>query len=951
MKRNIIFCWLLFFATLIYAQKADTLQLDIQSNTPSFISNGKKVESIIIIDSIHCVLCPDDSIIVNNIITNLGQSKQAAANSERLQDNEKNFSITSNGSIVLKSKVNNNLDSHNKISSNDVETSFSTFSFHIGKLYKITHGQDPWKRECTFRLVRWKHKDDVEMSIPNDSTLKFQKESKNLDSSKDTKTIITLGDSTDFFSRKTIADSLIIKKLSGEIISSDIKYDFSKDSSICYSYREIPDSIIFKSGSCVTVCDKNGNEICILKFVVEPSEDTSSLWMVVIFASLIVLLVAFRKWLLPLIIQSGTNKEKQNNSQISKADSETFKQQLRVKLDSLKGKVSSEIWDIVSIDDIDNIGDIRDAMIMVKAKNPSLNNDCDDVLSFISAHEYVWKNDGVSEPQEKEDTNAIYILNNKAQKSKQELVNSLEELFNILPENIKDTINHDSLLDTNNIQGIIDELCKIEGHNRRALRKKCSKIRVFISEKKEILEIQADLTPALPKNEPVDPIQQTQQEPSLYDEISDAISSLYIPKDDETTQVVTDSISRETYDKLKKIIETLSENVKKQQEEKVAAEKKKIEDTKQDEIDKAIKKTKDELSEEIKNLQTEKSNAEQRAREAESSKQNAIDEAKRAVVEEKKKEIDELKRKKQEAEEQAKKAEESKQKAVDDAKQAVVAEKRKEIDELKRKKQEAEEQAKRAEESKQKAVDDAKNAANKDKEKELRNLEDKKNSEIKSLEKAMEDFTRSLSSVVSYTETYSKQVHALIELGNQVQSAAYSLLDVGVDDPYFIMKALSKYGKAINGINMEKFLTDVNMASKANFMFNDSSLAKFKPDNKEIDSIVRSYFFQYLGNYINAIMVLNESMAGLGLLTPELKSKVAIFEKYRNDILSLAKQLQINVIYVKVGDMAGENVDLKANPVDVGIGKPGQILEIENCIVYQANDRKPQTKIKVTIKK
>ena len=67
--------------------------------------------------------------------------------------------------------------------------------------------------------------------------------------------------------------------------------------------------------------------------------------------------------------------------------------------------------------------------------------------------------------------------------------------------------------------------------------------------------------------------------------------------------------------------------------------------------------------------------------------------------------------------------------------------------------------------------------------------------------------------------------------------------------------------------------------------------------------------------------------------------------------MEFAKKLKINVLFVKVGDMAGVNIDLKPTAVDVEIGKPGQILEIQNCIVYQSDKSKPQTRINVTIKK
>ena len=230
---------------------------------------------------------------------------------------------------------------------------------------------------------------------------------------------------------------------------------------------------------------------------------------------------------------------------------------------------------------------------------------------------------------------------------------------------------------------------------------------------------------------------------------------------------------------------------------------------------------------------------------------------------------------------------------------------------------------------------------------------DAKAKEILKLEKSQEQFTRHLSSV-PFAEKYCKQIHSIIELGGQILREANSLMDIGIKDPYFIIKALAKYGKSVDTIDMEGFLTEVNMAAKAQFVFKESSLASptFTSDSKDIENIVKEYFFkQYLEKYVNALMVLNESMCGLKLLLPEIKSKVEIFEKYRSFILECIKKLQINILYVKVGDMAGENVDLKAKAIDVRIGTPGQILEIENCIIYLNNNQKPPTKIRVTIKK
>ena len=845
---------------MIVVAFANAQCLDISSGKPIF--DGKNYEYTEINDSAFIVFVEDttNSLKVTKITTNLQKDKKDVINNNP----DISFEIVRNDSIWLFDAVNNSADNKNRYRRirkeernkqvNNNDSIFTSFSFRKGREYTITHRIDNVIRKCTFKILTKRHKKETDISILNDTiliigsySLKFVQ--------RDT-LYIFLKDSTESKLYNTIADSIIIKDSIQNVLYSETKYKQSED--YADAYRDINDpNKKFKVGDILFIYNEKDDLICIVKFEIEPYSPLSILWicLFVILLIVIILFIIFRKCGKTFIKKIRETKVKQKN-QISEVERETIKRQLASQLESIKKKVSSDILDVISIDDIDNIGEIRDSLEMIKVKHPSLFDECGVILSFISQHKYVWKNETIIESQENRESNKQVILE-----------------------------------------------------------------------------------PAVTS------------ESSLFDEISEAISSIYVAQKEYTKKEATDSICLETYEKLKGMIVTLSHNVEKQQKEKVAAAKKEIEDSKQKAVDDAVKVAKEELANKIVELEKKNNDAEQKAQDAEKSKQKAVDDAVKVAKEELANKIAELERKKNNAEQKAQDAEKSKQKAVDDAVKVAKEELANKIAELERKKNNAEQKAQDAEKSKQKAVDDAVKAAKKDNEKELKKLEDQKNEKIKRLEKALEDFTRSLSSVVPYTETYSKQVHALFELGCKIQSEAYSILEIGSDDPYFIMKALSKYGKAIDSINMERFLTDVNMASKANFMFNDSSLAEFKADNKNIDAIVRSYFFQYLDKYINAIMVLNESMAGLSLLTPEVKSKTTIFEKFRNDILALTKQLKINVLFVKVGDMAGENVDLKAKTVDVEIGKPGQILEIENCIVYLMDNRKPQTKIKVTIKK
>ena len=524
--------------------------------------------------------------------------------------------------------------------------------------------------------------------------------------------------------------------------------------------------------------------------------------------------------------------------------------------------------------------------------------------------------------------------------SKQDIDNRLQgmidALFKDLPKSINGLDKHRLFVQRDDVDKILGDIKLVEATNRKSLIEKCHEIHQFIEQNHTVLDERTPLnidSTDNPENEGSDESLIDGSESDLFVDILSILEPLYIKNDDYKE----DYLSKETIDKIRESFEQLREKInlsieglKEKSKKEIAAK-----------VEEAVKDQRESQEKEISRLEEAKEKAEKHAQEAENSKNEAVNNAVKKVKESQEKEISRLKEAKEKAEKHAQEAEDSKKKAVSDA--------------VKKEKENNEKEVKRLKESKEKAEKNLLLTTNSLKESqkdlnETRNDRDKKIEAIKRLEKAQEGFTRSLSSV-PFAESYCKKIHELIIIGNKIQSTAYSLLDMEVDDPYFIMKALSKYGKMIDGINLEKFLTDVSMASKANFVFKDSALANFKEDNKDIDTIMKSYFFnQYLEKYINAIMVLNESMSGLKLLLPEVQSRVLVFDKYRNELLSLAKQLKITVLFVKVGDMAGENVDLKARLVDVEIGKPGQILEIENCIVYLADSRKPQTKIKVTIK-
>ena len=587
---------------------------------------------------------------------------------------------------------------------------------------------------------------------------------------------------------------------------------------------------------------------------------------------------------------------------------------------------------------------------------------------IISVYQSIRKD---NKDQNTETPNIKNEVDESIEKQKNERLNELEGLINHLLKSLPKKVNEFDktklFKDKQSIDDVLSSLDIIVASNKKGWIEKCEKIRQFIEENKTILTTDSS---AEHSNEGI----LTDSETDVTSE-KDIISdtewymqplSLIEPLEitDENKDNYKEGVTKETIEKVRGSLATIGDQI----DEKIHAAKEQGQalanqtwQTKYEELsgnytelqnsynedlvkakEQAKIEAKEELKENIADLERKVEDAETKAKDAVATKEAAVNEAIKKEKDAHQAETLRLQKAKKDAEEKAENAEKTKKQAVDDAVRKEKALHEKIEKELKEAKEKAERNFKEKSLSLEKS------------QKELLETKadrDKKVIEVKQLKVAQQEYTNSLERV-PFAEQYSKQIRQMMELGGKIQTSAYSLLDSNVEDPYFIMKALSKYGKMIDGINMENFYTDINLASKAKFILKDSFLAKFKEDNKDIDSIMRSYFFnQYLEKYINAIMVLNETMCGLKLLLPELQSKVGSFEQNRNELLDLAKKLKINVLFVKVGDMAGVNIDLKPTVVDVEIGKPGQILEIQNCIVYQSDKSKPQTRINVTIKK
>lgn len=225
---------------------------------------------------------------------------------------------------------------------------------------------------------------------------------------------------------------------------------------------------------------------------------------------------------------------------------------------------------------------------------------------------------------------------------------------------------------------------------------------------------------------------------------------------------------------------------------------------------------------------------------------------------------------------------------------------------------------------------------------------------VENLTAETESFHKHLSGAID-SIPYCENIVRLVDLANRIQEAAGKLLQSDMEDKYFVYKPLALYFAKMSSINMQNFYTDVEMVAKTGFVIKGSPLASYdtKLSKDDITNMTRIYFFtNYLKTYVNALVVLNESLAGLNYLAEDAKiSEIRIFAKFRQEIEEITRTLGINVLTVKLYDSVGVNTDLLATEVDAGVEKHGAILEIENCKVSLINGAPDNERIRVKIQK
>ena len=215
---------------------------------------------------------------------------------------------------------------------------------------------------------------------------------------------------------------------------------------------------------------------------------------------------------------------------------------------------------------------------------------------------------------------------------------------------------------------------------------------------------------------------------------------------------------------------------------------------------------------------------------------------------------------------------------------------------------------------------------------EARNTIDRLNAAIKRFDDKLGD--------AAFAQPYCRNILRLLEVADSVQKSAAETLKADIDDPYFIYKAIASFSAKLDNINIGSFYSDVDMVSNTGFVPKGTPLATYDPKlpKSELDELTKNYFFSsYLKEYVNALVVFNESMIGLAHLVPDMPAAlVRPFEQYRAQIQAAVSALGINVLSVKIFDFVHNNTDLLATEVDGGYDTPGVILEIENCLVSLA---------------
>lgn len=225
---------------------------------------------------------------------------------------------------------------------------------------------------------------------------------------------------------------------------------------------------------------------------------------------------------------------------------------------------------------------------------------------------------------------------------------------------------------------------------------------------------------------------------------------------------------------------------------------------------------------------------------------------------------------------------------------------------------------------------------------------------IEAKEQALERFSKTITDIAP-AKKYAGSLAKLLGKGEDVEKAAIALGEKSDIDNYLIYKYIVRYRRALFSFDMQMFVIDVQNAAKVQFMYKDQQLATYDQSNPQVfhESMKRYFYSSYLRKYVNALVVLNETMAGLNhLVSGVTENDTKIFVTYRKDITDIAKELEIKVESVRIMESCTDNLSLNVISKSLDFDCPkNSICEIRNCIVYLEGSDRPNEKIEVVVKK
>lgn len=390
-----------------------------------------------------------------------------------------------------------------------------------------------------------------------------------------------------------------------------------------------------------------------------------------------------------------------------------------------------------------------------------------------------------------------------------------------------------------------------------------------------------------------------------------------------------------------------------------------------DELEQKLDETKKSLNELQAQLQQEKENTAKKVKEAEDKVKSELEKIQGELKSEKentakkiKEAEDKVKFELEKAQGELKAEKENTAKKVKEAEDKVKSELEKVQGELKAEKENTAKKVKEAEDKVKVELTKVQNALKQEKESTAQKIDKARAEEREEKRKAvqlkegeisqlkldqkfyLDNFTR-----MEFAQKYAAIIGQLLSVAGDVEKSANSLMETDkMDDAYYLYRAQAKYNLNMSKIDQKSFLTEVEMISRGQLVFNESAITKY--DKKDPDGSLRKYFFAtYLEKYFNALVVFNETLAGLHYFDSKLTAKdTSIFTGTRTKIEEMAGKLGIDIATVKIGELNKYSDVQILDRVDLGL-PTNTIVSIDNCRVSMKGGAKSASKIRIMIQK